>query len=277
MLPHLKSQKFASIAPHDTFIRGDVQLIEPTLLIKKQHLEELLNQQNPEIMQTLKKTEIILLDDNCNQYGSPAAHVAYVLRYNKQAPFYKCHDHGVNIDSRQGVYANLYQFTSKNNIPYGSDHFYSDEKQLDSLHFMRNIAEDEYSYLAFVANNPKFNLSPEQKQIFTAALSDFSIVCEHANKNNVPLDFSEENTPKYNQGEENEEFSNTYRTFNTLSRIINNAFDKSKFYETVDLDVLAEETTRYNEEYKKAIESGAEFNRAGSVFKSKIAPPTEKE
>ncbi|MBQ9792953.1 MAG: hypothetical protein IJW32_04350 [Clostridia bacterium] len=280
MQPHLEDKTLASIAPHDTFFRGDVTLTQPTLIIQQQHLAELLNQNNPQILETLLSAEIIILDDNCKEHGSPSEHVAYVLREMKGAPYYHCSDHGVNISSRQGVYQPLYQYAKEHDIAYGSDHYYSSEKKMDELHFLRNIAEDSYSYLAFIRGNPKFNLSEEQLAIIDNAIDAFHKTCEDATQRGIPLDFTEETTPcadyEYLKAQNGRsDYDRAYGVFCDLQGIIENAFTDSDFYATVDISVLAEETTRYNEEYKAAIEQGSEYARV-EIFKPEIAPtPTE--
>lgn len=276
MKPHLDDKNLASIAPHDTFFRGDVTLVQPTLIIQQKYLAELLKQNNPAITQTLMDTEIIVLDDDCKEYGSPSDHVAYVLREMKDAPYYHCSDHGVNISSREGVYTQLYKFAKEHNIAYGSDHFYSDEKKMDELHFTRNIAEDSYSYLAFIRSNPNFNLTEEQLAIIDTALDTYHKTCEKAAEKGIPLDFTEETTPcadyeylKEQNGQA--DYDKAYGVFTELCSIVDNAFTDSDFYATVDLTVLAEETSRYNEEYKAALQRGSEYARVES-FKSEIIP-----
>lgn len=281
MKPHLDDKSLASIAPHDTFFRGDVTLVQPTLIIQQKYLAELLKQNNPAITQTLMDTEIIVLDDDCKKYGSPSDHVAYVLREMKGAPYYHCSDHGVNISSREGVYSQLYKFAKEHNIAYGSDHYYSSEKKMDELHFTRNIAEDSYSYLAFIRGNPKFNLSEEQLSIIDNALDAFHKTCEDAAQRGIPLDFTEETTPcvdyeclKSQNGRS--DYDRAYGVFCDLQGIIENAFTDSDFYATVDISVLAEETTRYNEEYKAALEQGSEYARV-EIFKPEITPTATEE
>ena len=65
----------------------------------------------------------------------------------------------------------------------------------------------------------------------------------------------------------NSDISTLARTLKTLGDIVGGAFDQSRFYDTVDLQVLEEETTRYNDEYEKAIQSGSEYGRVG-IFKA---------
>lgn len=274
ILPHLQDKNLASIAPHDTFFRGDVQLDHPTFMVQKHYLMDLITQNNPEILQTLMDCDIVLLDDNCHENGSPSAHVAYILREMKGAPYYYCHDHGVNIPSRAGVYKNLASFAEEHHIPYGHDHFYTKEKKMDQLHFMRNIAEDAYSYLAFVRDNPRLNLSDTQKEIIDNALNNYHETCQNAREKGIPLDFTEDTTPcadyEYIQSQNgNSEYDKSFRIFTHLSSIIDNAFNDSQFYETADISILAEETEKYNDEYKKTLESGAEYSR-GKFYKPEI-------
>lgn len=274
MKPHLDDKSLASIAPHDTFFRGDVKLEKPTLIVQQNNLMQLLNQNNPNITQTLMETEIIVVDDNCKENGSPSAHVAYVLRQMKNAPYYYCHDHGVNISPREGVFKPLYEFAKDEDIPYGSDHHYSDEKKMDELHFTRNIAEDAYRYLAFVRGSEKLNLTEQQKDVIDTALDNFHKTLQEAGERGVPIDFTEDNTPdaSYEHLQEqgrNADYNKALDVFNDLYYIVENAFVDSKFYETVDLEVLAEETMKYNEEYKASLEKGSEFGRVES-FKPEI-------
>lgn len=279
MKPHLKDKSLASIAPHDTFFRGDVKLVSPTLIIQQKHLAELINQNNPAIVETLMRTEIIVLDDNCKEYGSPSDHVAYVLRELKEAPYYHCHDHGVNVSSREAVFKPLHAFAKENGIAYGSDHFYSTEKKMDELHFLRNIAEDSYNYLAFVRGNPKFNLSEQQLAVIDSALEAYHTTCERAAEKGIPLDFTEETTPcaeyEYLRDQNGHaDYDRAYGVFSELCGIVENAVADSGFYDTVDITVLAEETTRYNLEYKAALEKGSEYARV-EAFKPGVIAPTE--
>lgn len=272
--PHLEDKTLASIAPHDTFFRGDVKLKSPTLIVQQKYLLELLNQNNPQIFDTLMQTEIIVLDDNCKEHGSPSDHVAYVLREMKGAPYYFCSDHNVNISSREGAFKPLYEFAKSNNIPYGSDHYYSAEKKMDELHFTRNIAEDSYNYLAFVRSNPKFNLTEQQCAVIDNAIEAYHKTCEKAVEKGIPLDFTEESTPcadyEYlNSQGRSADYNRAYSVFCDLCGIVENAFSDSQFYETVDIEVLAEETTKYNEEYEKSLQQSAEFLRV-EVFKPEV-------
>lgn len=275
MQPHLEDKNLVHIAPHDTFFRGDVTLKQPTLIIQQKYLVELLKQNNPKIFETLLSTELIILDDDCRKYGSPSAYVAYVLREMKGAPYYFCNDHGVNISSDLGVYQQLCQFAKEHNIVYGSDHYYSAEKRMDTLHFTRNIAEDSYSYLAFIRNNSRFNLSKKQITIIDKALNEFQKTCKEATELGIPLDFTEENTPyAKNEGNGKTDYSKAYNVFLTLCKIVEDAITDSDFYATVDLAVLAQETKKYNEEYKTAIEKGSEYARV-ECFKPEITPTPE--
>lgn len=280
MKPHLDNKNLSSIAPHDTFFRDDVQLVNPTMLIQQQHLAELLKQNNPAIVETLLQTELIILDNNCKEFGSPSDYVAYVLTQLKEAPYYHCHDHGVNISSREGVFQPLANFAKQNNIPYGSDHFYSTEKKMDELHFMRNIAEDSFNYLAFISTNPRLGLTEEQTAIIDAALKEYQETCIQAAENGVPLDFTEENTPcaEYehlrDQGYK-ADYNRAYSVFAQLSSIVEDAFENSRVYETVDISILAEETQKYNQEYQEALAKSAEYSRV-EMFKSDATlTPTE--
>lgn len=269
MAHHINDDNLKNVAPHDTFFRGDVQLIEPTLVISKQNLLNLLQTNNPEIIDTLTHTKLILLEDNYREIASPAEYVMYILEKIMNVPYYFCHDHGVSIPSHEGVYKTLEEPLRQRNMKFGSDHFYSEEKKQDSLHFERNIAEDTYQYLIFVRNNPKFNLTEEQKQIFDKAIKEFHELCVKAGNLGFNIDFTEAATPRYIYGEDNKEYRRSSRLFNDLIDIADQAFIDSKFYQTVDLTILQEETSKHNESYKQTLVSSAEANR-GKVYKEEV-------
>jgi len=188
------------------------------------------------------------------------------LREYKNAPYYHCHDHGVNISSDKGVYAKLAEYAKQNNIHYGGDHFYSEEKKLDELHFTRNIAEDSYNYLVFIRNNSKFNLTPRQQSILDSAINQYHEICETALSDHISLDFTESNTPSYSDNN-HENYNDSLCVFYDLISVIETAIEDSEFYETCDFDTIAEETTKYNEEYKKMLEENPEYSRV-PYFKS---------
>ncbi|MBR1984952.1 MAG: hypothetical protein IKA31_04340, partial [Clostridia bacterium] len=193
-------------------------------------------------------------------------------------PYYRCDEHGIkNFSSDEGVYAPLSQFAAEKGISYNVDHFYSPEKQMDLLHFQRNMAEDSYRYLTFVRNNPKLNLTDDQIAIMDYAIERYHQTCEYALSKDIPLDFTEENTPNatyehLQQHGRHADYNRSFEIFGELYCIVEDAFTCSEFYETVDISVLAEETTRYNAEYKAALEKSAEYSRA-EFFKPEI-PPT---
>lgn len=138
----------------------------------------------------------------------------------------------------------------------GGSHFYTKEKKMDDLHFARNIAEDQFKYLNFVRNNDKFNLSELQIYYFDTAIKEYNDLISRANDKGYNINFTEENTPVpagYIDGVDGKEFNNAYSTFLNLSVITETAFERSEFYENVDLKVLEEETTKYNEQFKEDI------------------------
>ena len=139
------------------------------------------------------------------------------------------------------------------------------------------MAEDSYRYLTFVRNNPKLNLTDDQIAIMDYAIERYHQTCEYALSKDIPLDFTEENTPNatyehLQQHGRHADYNRSFEIFGELYCIVEDAFTCSEFYETVDISVLAEETTRYNAEYKAALEKSAEYSRA-EFFKPEI-PPT---
>lgn len=280
MIHHLNDKNLAHIAPHDTFFRGDVQLVEPTLMLKQQDLEKLLATKDPAIIDTLKQTTLYILENNCEETASIPDHVGYFLREVMNSPYYYCNDHGVNIQSNQGVYATIRDEAKEKGITWGGDHCHSKEKEMDTLHFTRNIAEDYYRYLVFVAGNDKFNLTDEQKEIMNGALERYhSSTKFYTEKRGVRFDFTEENTPagKYFSDDEGKEYQETIDGLHDLIAIVEDAFVYSKFYETVDTTVLIEETTRYNEEYAQELASNPDFEKTLAIKQEDLVGDTPTE
>lgn len=232
------------------------------MLITKKKLIELIETKNSDIYTTLGETEIVLIDDWVKESEyKPKDYVAYILRFMKDSPYYECSAHYVRHRG-DDLIDDLRNHAIENNITFG-DHESSIQDFQDDLHFYRNIAEDKYRYMCHVRDNPNFNLSQKQKEIFDKAISDYSKICQDALNNGIHLDFTEEKTPihKIYKSEENKEYNKIYKIFYDLSKVIGDAFVTSKFYEQVDLQVLADETKTYNEEYEKALKESPEYNR----------------
>ena len=256
MAHHLSDKELAHIAPHDTFFRGDVKLVEPTLMLKQEGLNELLSSGDPNVIKTLKDTKLIVLDNNCEENASMSQHVGYVLHYLMNCPCYKCSDHSVNIQSDKGVYSTIVEDAAQRGMTIGGSHFYTKEKKMDDLHFARNVAEDQFKYLQFVRNNEKFNLTDEQKYYFDKAIKDYEAITESAVQKGLNINFTEENTPirgGFVEGNNGEEYNQTLSLYLNLAGVSEDAFERSEFYENVDLKVLEEETTKYNEQFKEEV------------------------
>lgn len=253
---HIDDKGLANIAPHDTFFRGDVKLIDPTLMLKQEHLQELLSSCDPVVLQTLKETNLLVLDNNCEENASIQDHVGYVLRYLMNSPFYKCYDHNVNIDSKKGVFSTIVEDAEQRGLSIGTSHYYTKEKKLDELHFARNIAQDQMKYLKFIRDNERFNLTDEQKYYFDRAIEDYDNLTLKAQERGLNLNFTEENAPipkGFYKEIDGKEFNDTLSICLQLGCLSQEALERAEFYENVDIQVLEEETTKYNEQFREEI------------------------
>lgn len=98
----------------------------------------------------------------------------------------------------------------------------------------------------------------------TEALEKFQETCQYyAEKKDVRFDFTEENAPTSREysTDGGKKYDDTHEALGELVGIVENAFVYSSFYETVDTQVLIEETKKYNEEYKQALKANPQYQR----------------
>ena len=272
--PHLQNKNLRNLSKDDTYFQSDIKLTKPTLIIKQKDLEQLLNQNDTEITETLKNTEIIVLDnDSAKSETDIHNYVDYVLTFIKHSfatQTYSCISQLEKID---GPFSQLNSFAKENNITYEDSHYGSASDTQDNLHRLRNAVEDIYNYITYILANHNITLTQEQREIFENATHSFEESCIEAPNHNIVLDFTAENTPEYRSdlfwtldNKKRKLFEET--TFAKTKHFLQCSFDEliktfkdTKFYETIDHKIINEETEKYNQAFDEAIKSGAEFNR----------------
>ena len=258
--PHLEGNDLENIAIHDTWFRGDVKLLNPTLLIRQKHLVELLKLNNPQITERLLNTEIMIPDETL----SLREYVGYILGEVKKAPVYKTEDKFGKYPDGDKAHEELQRIREEKKIYGVTKHKGSNFANFDFLFRYKYSAEDWYRYILFVRENPKFNLTEEQKAIIDDGIKQYHELLEEAVQEDIPIDFDETKAPRpvrdgdMTSDRINPTFNDAFRLFVKLDTLMEDTFKKSKIINNIDIETLYNENQKYNKEFTELVKQGYE-------------------